>query len=977
MKEEIWEKLTQKIDIMKPLKFIVSVLICILAGVNTNAQGLKTFKLPNGLSVFVWEDTTVSDVFGMVVVNVGSKEDSEEYTGLAHYLEHMMFKGTEKIGALDWEKEKPIYEQIIAKYDEHAQTTDLVRCKAISEEINRLTVEAAKYYVSNDFANLTQIMGGENPNAETGYDYTHYHSSFPSGEIYKWLELNSERFINPVFRSFQPELETVYEEYNKGQDEQSRREFECIMNTVFAGHPYARSVIGLPEHLKNPQLSRLIEFYHSWYVPENMALILVGNVKTSEILPIIKDKFGRLENRPVPERKSYPANPVKGRKEVSAKSSRYPQTMLAFEGIPAGSEDIVALQICTSILSNSSRTGLIDKLVIDGDLLDASAGLISFKERGQILVNAVPYYDMNQRRFESLKSTEKTLLKEIKKLQEGNFEEWLVQSIKNEMIRNFNIQMESYGNKAKKISEIFIYGKNLEDLLNYGDVVASVSIEKIKETAKKYFGSDYYAIFLNKGKLPKGEELEKPLYEPILPVRDAESEYTKTFRLLPVKYASDSYANIDEVKIKHINDRSKLFYMHNSENDIFTLTLKFGIGTAKMPKLELAVSLMNNAGIMGQMKAQEVKQEFSNLGTSCRYSVDESYLYVRIDGFESNLEASCNLFTRQVLLPQLDEKQMNSLKGACIQQRAIEKTSNEYLSEGLYNYLLYKNKSEYIDRFTMEDIAVLTISNLTGEFQRATDYEAEIHYTGSLPIEQVHDILSKNLPLKQMEKASTSPEEKDREKYIENTILFLPNNDAKQSTIHFYIEGDEYNNEKDSYINAFNTYFGGGFSGLVIQEIREYRSMAYSAAGLYYRPSVEHRKACFSGWLRTQADKTLDAIEVYMDLLSNMPQYPDRMVNIKNYLKGIATVEKPYFRNASQVYQSWKLRGYTKAPAETNKAAIDNLTFDDIVKFYNENIKGRPVVIAIVGNPKLIDTKALGKYGKVIKLSTSKIFSEK
>jgi predicted Zn-dependent peptidase len=889
----------------------------------------------------------------------------------------MMFKGTEKIGTLDWEKEKPVYEQIIAKYDEHAQTSDPLQREAISKEINKLTVEAAKYHLLNDFSNLTKEIGGENLNAFTSYDFTCYQSSFPPGEIYKWLELNSERFINPVFRSFQPELETVYEEYNMYQDEQSSRMNEFILNTAFAGHPYARSIVGLPEHLKNPQLSRLNEFYRNWYVPENMALILVGNVKTSEILSVIRDKFGRLENRPVPERKSYPENPVKGRKEVSAKLSPYPQTVLAFAGCPLSSEDYIAMEICASILSNSSRTGLIDKLVIDGDLLSGGAGLLSLKDKGAILISAIPYYDINQRRFESLKSTEKTLLKEIKKMQEGNFEDWLIQSIKNEKIRTFDLLMESSERKANQLVEIFIYGKNLEDLLNYKDIVASVSIEKIKETAKKYFGSDYYAIFLNEGKPSKGKEIEKPSYEPIQPVRGAESEYAKTFRLLPVKHTAGSYANIDDVKIRQINDRSKLFYTYNPENDIFTLTLKFGVGTEKMPKLELSAALMNNAGIMGQMEAQAVKREFSNLGASCRYLVDDSYLSVLMTGFETNLEASCNLLTRQVLLPQLDEKQMNSLKGNYIQGRAIEKTRNESLQGALEEYMLYKDKSEYIDRPTMDEINEMTVSNLTGEFQRATDYEAEIHYVGALPIEEVYDILSKNLPLKQGEKASTSPEEKDRVDYAENTILFLPNNDAKQSMIYFYIQGDDYKNEKDPYINAFNQYFGGGFNGLVMQEIREYRSMAYSAVGYYIKPDIENKKACFAGGVGTQADKTLDAIEVYIDLLANMPQYPDRISNIKNFLKETATVEKPHFRSASQTYQRWKLRGYTKSPAETNKEAIDNLTFDDIVKFYNENIKGRPVVIAIVGNPKMIDTKALEKYGKVVKLSASKIFSEK
>ena len=959
-------------------KVIVLILSAfLLNSVTAYAQGLKAFKLPNGLSVFIWEDNSVPDVFGMVTVKVGAKEDPEQYTGLAHYLEHMMFKGTDKIGALDWEKEKPIYEQIIAKYDESASTTDPVKRDEISKEINRLTNEAAKYDLSNDFSNLSQSMGGENLNAGTSYDYTQFFSSFPPGEIYKWLELNSERLLNPVFRSFQPELETVYEEYNRGQDQQNRRQQEFIFNTIFSGHPYSRSVIGLPEHLKNPQLSKLIKFYQDWYVAENMALILVGNVNTSQILPMIKEKFGRIENRPTPEREQYLENPVSGRQEVSAKIGRFPQIILAFSGVTTASEDDVAMDICTSLLSNSNQTGLIDKLVIGGDLLGGNANSFSLLERGKILVSAIPYYDVNQRRFESLKSTEKTLLNEIKKLQDGKFEDGLVQSIKSDMIRDYDLIMESPKNVAYIISDYFIAGRSMEDLLNYKDKVASVTTDEIKNIAKKYFSPNYYALQIDEGKPAKDVELAKPKYDPIQPVRGEETDYAKIFHNLPFKYATNAFAKIDEVAIRPINDHSKLFYTQNTENDIFTLTLKFGIGTEKMPKLELATELMANAGIMGQMSAQEVKQAFSNLGASCNYSVNGSYLYVTLKGFESNLEASCNLLSRQILMPQLDDKQLNSMKGAYFQQRKIEKTANETLGDAMREYLLFKDKSSYINRLSLEEISNLTVSNLTGEFQRATNYEADIHYVGSLPLEQVYDILSKNLPLRQGEQPSTSPEIRDRSPYTENTVFFMPNSDAKQSAIWFYVDGDTYKKDADPYINAFNEYFSDNFSGLVMQEIREYRSMAYSAYGYYSIPPVENKKANFIGYIGTQADKTTDAIAVYMDLLTNMPQYPDRISNIKNYLTETATVEKPNFRDASQVYQDWKLRGYSKSPAETNMPAYNNLTFDDIVKFYNENIKGRPVVIGVVGDPKKIDEQALAKYGKVIRLSTAKVFSEK
>jgi len=962
---------------MKLKGLFLLMLSCLLLSVNADAQGLKAFKLSNGLSVYIWENDTDPDVYGMIAVKAGSKEDPSEYTGLAHYLEHLMFKGTEKIGALDWAKEKPVYEQIIAKYDEMANTDDPVKKSEISKEINQLTQEAAKYSISNEFTFLTESYGGQGLNAGTSYDYTVYYNTFPPGEVYKWLELNSERLINPVFRTFQTELETVYEEYNRYQDQQQSRENEFMMENIFAGHPYARSIIGLPEHLKNPRLSKLIDFYNDWYVPSNMALIISGNVKTNEILPIIREKFGRLENRPAPEKKIYPETPLKGKKTINAKITRYPQLLLIFPGVTMSSEDDIALQICTSILSNPNETGLIDKLVIKGDLMGASAYSASFLDRGIIQIAGIPYYDSNQRRFESLGSVEKMIMNELKKIKEGNVDEALVQSIKNRMIRDYQQNLESNESRCQEIAEIFIGGKDISRFLDYGNIVAGTSIDKIKEVAKKYFGDNYFAFNMTEGKPAKGKELEKPGFEPIMPVKGAESEYAKQFKVLPVKYIKNSFADMDEVQSRPINDRSKLFYTENKVNDIFTLTLKFGIGTEKMPKLQYAAQLMNNAGIMGQMDAQEVKKAFADLGATCSYYVSDSYLYVQVTGFDVNLEATCNLLTRQILLPKLDEKQLGNVQGRENQSRIIEKNMNETLTSAMQSYILYGDKSSYIDRLPLSEINELTVSNLTGEFQRATNYEAEIHYAGSLSMDEAFLVLSMNLPLKQGEKESTSPEIKTPMSYSENTVFFLPNSDAKQSSIFFYIEGDVYKKEIDALKTAFNQYFGRGGTSVVYQEIREYRSMAYSTGGYYQSPEIENKKCFFVGVIGTQADKTLDAIEVFDSLLINLPQYPDRLFNLKNYLKSSASTEKPNFRDASLTYQAWKRRGYVKSPAETNYATYDALTLDQITGFYNEKIKGRPIVIGIVGDPKKVDEKLLAKYGKVVKLSKNKVFSEK
>ena len=182
----------------------------LLGTLTLQAQGLKTFKLRNGLTVFIWEDPDKTDVYGDVVVRTGSVNEPADYTGLAHYREHVLFKGTQKIGALDWEKEKPVYEQIVALYDQRAAATDPAERERLNKEINRLTVEEGKISLSQEYSNLIEGMGGTGLNAATTYDYTYYHNTFPAYQIGKWLEISSERFIDPVFRLFQSELETVY-----------------------------------------------------------------------------------------------------------------------------------------------------------------------------------------------------------------------------------------------------------------------------------------------------------------------------------------------------------------------------------------------------------------------------------------------------------------------------------------------------------------------------------------------------------------------------------------------------------------------------------------------------------------------------------------------------------------------------------------------------------------------------------------------
>ena len=945
-----------------------------LSAAETSAY--KSFTLDNGLTVYLWEDKNQPDVSGRVVVRAGSIDEPEEFTGLAHYLEHVMFKGTEKIGALKWADEKPHYDNIVRMYDEFSATTDPIVRDTLIKKINRESLLAAKYAVTSDFSNLIEGMGGEGLNAGTSYDMTVYYNNFPAFQMDKWLNVNSERLINPVFRAFQAELENVFEEYNMYQDNRGTHVQNFMFSNLYAPHAYGRDIIGKADHLKNPRMSKLIEFFNNWYVPENMALVLVGNFDSEQAIPMIKANFGRLQSRPTPERRKYAPTNFDNNPRFTAKLSYYPQVVWGYKGVSKGHKDELLLEICTSLLSNSMSTGLLDKLSLNGDLSSAQAYNDARRDDGRLLIMAVPYYDISQRMYDSDKATEKIIMTEVDKLKNGNIEDWLIKSVKDNMLRQYTLVMETPAAKTEVLTELFAYQLPSSHFFEMNNRINAITKEEIQRAAKQYFSGNHITVTMEEG-APKKNKLKKPDIKPLDQPKGQKTEYAKLIQSMPISKVEEVFNNFEDVKTVKLYEGVNLYCTENKQNNIFTLTIRYGVGSKKMPKLEYATSLMNSAGIMPSSDAQTVRKEFSELNTQCNYSVSDDYFYISLMGDEQNVVETCKLMTRQTLLPKLDDKQLSRVKGGAIQSRlAIEKDNIESLSGALLEYALYKEKSSFIDRMKLMDIYNASISDLTGEIIRATNYEVDIHYVGTKKSDEISEILKANLPLKEGLKKSESPVIQDRITYEVPTIYFLPNSDAQQARIYFYINGKEYNPADRVKYDAFMQYFSGGFNGLVMNEIRENNSMAYTAYGTMVTPPIANKKAFFLGYVGTQGDKVANAVDLYLKLMKDMPLFPERIDNIKTYLRQSTLTDKPAFRSKSRVFNSWKQLGYTEDPAKVNMPQIDALTFDQIVDFYNTEIKGKPITMVIMGDPKLINLKQIEtNHGKVKKLSNSSIFS--
>ena len=956
---------------------LLSLALVFAATISAAAQGLQYFKLGNGLSVYVWEDPDQPDVYGEVAVHAGSINDPEQYTGLAHYLEHVMFKGTTKIGALDWEQEKPLYEQIIAKYDELAVTADPAAREALTKEINRLSIEQGKLSLTNEYANLIESIGGTSLNAGTSYDVTFFHNSFPANQISKWLTLSAERFINPVFRAFQSELETVYEEYNMYNDNGGTQASQFMFSKLFENQPYARPIIGLGEHLKNPQLSKLMEFYNSWYTPDNMALIIVGPVKAQSIIRLISATYGKLPRREMPERPAMGEFSLKKRTQYTTKCSQYPSVVMGYPGVKSGDPDEIPLEICLKLLNNESETGILDQLVIDGDLMGAMAGNVGFNEQGRCVIQAIPFYDSNLRSYDSNKNVEKMLVKAVDDLVKGNVNDWIVDAVKNTMCRDFDLMMEDAENKASLIRQAFLNGQDPAEALAYKDKVQAVTVDDIKAMAVKYLKANPLVIYNELGKPEKKTKIAKPEIDPIEPPVGQSSQYAAWFKNMKVAPLAENFTDWSKVQQKQINSYSRLYYTQNEENDVYTLELKYGAGSSVFPDLQYAAQLMNNSGVMPNLTSHQLKEAFGRLCTTCQVSADENYLYVTLRGYESTLQEACQLMTRFLLMPSLDEKQLDNVKGGVFGARYARKNDVETLAAALREYAVYGENSRYVTEMTDQKVYDMNIGQLTGDIVKATHYAAEIHYSGLLPFEEVCSILENSLPLVEGEQKSDSPAVRQIRDYTENTVLYLANADAQQSQIYFYIPMGEYDKALSVPADAFNRYMSGGFNGLIMKQIREYNSMAYTAYGNVVSQALPGSRYYYTGYVGTQNDKALDAIDLYSKLLTDMPQQPEAMDNIREFLHQYLLTSRPDNRSLSEAIARWKRQGYTEDPAKSELPQIDALTFDDIVKFYEEQIKGRPIVIAVMGNPKNISADALSKYGKVVKVRENQLFNDK
>ena len=948
-------------------KLILALAIVLSVNVMNAQVKVKTTTLDNGLKVVMCEEHSAPKVFGAVYVHAGSKNDPLDATGMAHYFEHIMFKGTDKIGTINWEAEKVFLDSIDIMYDKLHETTDVEARAAIQKKINELSIASTEYAIPNEVDVILTKMGGTGLNAGTAYDQTMYFNAFPSNQIEKWMDVYVERFRNPVFRLFQSELETVYEEKNMYGDGPINAFQERMFKEVFGDHPYGRPVIGLTEHLKNPQTSKMHEFFNTYYVANNMTLILVGDINIEEIEPIIAEKFGVWRSGEIPAQPKFTVPTFNGPTIKKVKMTPIKVGVLAWRGVKVSDPDYLPLSIACEIFSNG-ETGIMDKDMLDGRIMMAMLLPLSLEDHGANIIIYVP-----QIIGQSHEEAEDIIFESVNKLKNGEFSDDLFEAIRTKILKERVQSTEGIAALSNLFLELEERNMTYDDYLAETERIKNITKDEIIAIANQYFSNDYLSVRSKMG-FPAKDKVDKPNWKPIEAKNtDAKSDFAKMIEAEEVKEVTPQVIEFGkDVEITKVNDCYTMYSTKNPYNDIFNLTISYNYGTLDNPDLERAISYWSLLGT-DKMTFEEFNLELQKLGASISLNAYQSTNTVNIEGFEKDFDRIMALCEDVLYNPANDENKIKIIADA---EKMDEQTLKEDASEwaqALRQYALYGDKSYYLGKTPLKKWKKRTGDELINEVKKAHYYSGDIYFSGNIDNQDVIKTLEKYNIVKN-NVVKTTKKVKVENNFTDNQVFIAHNKKFRQSNIYMHVPSVTLNEKDQAVSQVFNKYFGTDMYSIVFQEIREFRSLGYTAYGYFTYDVLKRKPGYLFTFLGTQSDKTNEGIDALRGLITDMPERLEKFNASKDALIMSRASNYVGFRDIPESVCTWVEQGYDHDPRLGVTEIIRNTEYKDVYDFYKRNVADRPIIIMMSGNKKQINVKALEKYGTVIELKYKEIF---
>jgi predicted Zn-dependent peptidase len=946
---------------MKRICLFLSALLLSVA-VMAQKQDLKveTFYLSNGLKVIMCESHDQPKIYGSVVVHAGSKNEDPAATGVAHYFEHIMFKGTDRIGTTDWEAEKPLLDSISDLYDQIQATQDAERRHQLQFEINRLNIAASKYAIPNETDAILQQMGCTGLNAGTSYDYTVYYNTLPSNQLENWMEVYAERFRNPVYRLFQGELEAVYEERNIYNNQQMYAFTRNLFTESFGEHPYSRDVIGLDEHLKNPQPSAMKRFYDKYYVASNMTLILVGDFNTAEAKKMAEKYFsiwpkGEPAKQPTYNMPKFESQVVKNVKQTPIRVG-----LIIMPGVKENDPDRLVLDVMSSIISGGN--GRLDELTTEGKIMAAQLMPFSLLDAGSNVILYVP--KLVGQKFEA---AEELIWAALDSVKEGRFSDKLLESIKMNNLIGRKQTLESYSGIAALLQGLELSGSDYKEWERENERLMNITREDIMKIAAKYYDRNHCTIVRsNMGFPAKGESI-KPDWDHLEAQNQGEkTEFAKHIADRKVKDIKPQILNYKElVQTVPVSKNCSLYASKNPKNDLFSLDIAYHYGSFDNHNIDQAMTYFSNIGA-GDMTPEQYRIEMDCLGGSFYLNSGSDYSYFSISGPEENMEKILDLAMLKLNNPRHDPQQIKNLVEQLEASKKDDKNNASTWTSALYEYVLYGDSSDYINHATIKEIKKMKGEELVALIDNLFGRDGYVTYVGNRDPKQVAQLLRRHNLVRDDVTVMSKRVRKPRS-FNENAVYYCSNKKFLKSDIDFYIPAGNFDYKQDrAACSMFNEYMSGSMAGIFFQEIREMRSLAYSTYGNFRYDRFNRTPGNYYGFVGTQCDKTEDAIAAMRDLMIRFPERKEKFSNAQDYLISVRNSSYQTFRSFPGNYRYLVEEEKTDRDERveiTNE--IRQLNYDDLHTFHKKYVEGRPMVIFISGNAKKFDLKSLGQYGKV------------
>lgn len=929
----------------------------------------RIYTLENGLKVFLTVNKDEPRVQTVIGVRVGSKDDPAETTGLAHYFEHMMFKGTPNFGTTNWEKEKEMLLQIEALFEKYRKETDAEIRKKLYAEIDALSFEASKLAIPNEYDKLMKAIGSSGTNAATGNDYTYYVENIPSNQLENWAKIQTDRFTYPVLRLFHTELETVYEEKNMSLTNDGRRINEAMLAALFPNHPYGlQTTLGHPEHLKNPSMTEINNFFKKYYVANNMAVSMSGDFDPDEAIAIIEKHLGKLKpgNAPVFKGEALPA--ITQPLEVELVGLEAENVRLAFRFPGNGTEEAMKADLISMILYNG-KAGLIDlNLNQKQKTLESSAFIWTLNDHSALMISG------RNKDGQTLKEVQSLLLDEIEKLKKGSFdEELLVAAINNLKLREIQ-RYENNRNRAMTMLMSFLNRQNWADVVNYNTKLEKISKEEIVLFANQHLKNNYVVVYKKQGN-PEGIPIvEKPKITPIHINREAQSQFFKEITETKIAALKPSFVDYKkELTFLKSKYNTPIIYKQNTENTLFNLVYYFPFGTESDKKINLAADYLTFLGT-SKLTPEKIKQEFYKLACTFRVSASGDQTYISLSGLSENQEKAMQLLEQLLTDAQPNEEALNNMVKDVLKSRNDAKKNQRANFSALVDYATYGEKSPRKNILSEEELKSLKPSDLIGLIQKMKNYPHEILYYGPTNSTQVVNLVNQ---YHQVPKKLSPLPEKETFHLAEtktNKVLFA-HYEGPQSNVQTVSKSGLYNEQLLPEISMFNAYFGGGMNAIVFQEMREKRGLAYSAAARYVIPNDTKENFRTISYIVTQNDKVIDALNAFNELFNEMPVSENAFNLAKEAMMTDLVSNRITKMSVIWSYLNDRKMGRAYDLDQIMYEKIPSMTLEDVLKFNQNYIKDQFKTYVILGNESVLDLKTIeAQFGPVEKVSPETYF---